>query len=161
MVHRFAVDKMLGRLATWLRIIGQDATYGAHLSGRTLLRQARTEGRVILTRDRHLSRRHADVPLLLIASDRFREQVQQVLASFAIDPWAHMFTRCARCNLLVTPVAKDDVAGRVPPYVFATQTRFVRCPHCRRVYWPATHAERVRRELEVLTRPTPTDPGAA
>jgi uncharacterized protein with PIN domain len=152
MVHRFAVDKMLGRLATWLRIIGQDATYGAHLSGRTLLRHARTEGRVILTRDRRLSRQRTDVPLLLIASDHFRQQVQQVITAFAIDPLEHLFTRCARCNAPIVPVAKEDVASRVPPYVYATQTRFVRCPRCQRIYWPATHAERVRAEIDALTR---------
>ncbi len=161
MVHRFAVDKMLGRLATWLRIIGQDATYGAHLSGRTLVRQARTDARVILTRDRRLSQRHAEVPLLLIASDQFRAQVQQVVAAFAIDPLEHLFTRCARCNDPVVPVAKEAIADRVPPYVFATQTHFVRCPRCQRIYWPATHAERVRREVESIVRPPRIDPGGA
>jgi uncharacterized protein with PIN domain len=152
MVHRFAVDKMLGRLATWLRIIGQDATYGAHLSGRTLLRHARTEGRVVLTRDRRLSRQRTDIPLLLIASDHFREQLQQVMTAFGIDPLAHRFTRCARCNDPVVPVPKADIAGQVPPYVYATQTHFVQCPCCQRIYWPATHAERVRREIEALSR---------
>jgi hypothetical protein len=65
MVHRFAVDKMLGRLATWLRIVGQDATYGAHLSGQTLVRHARAEGRTILTRNLRLRRlrRHHDASL--------------------------------------------------------------------------------------------------
>ena len=153
MVHRFAVDKMLGRLASWLRILGQDATYGAHLSGRTLVRHARTEGRVILTRDRRLSRQHTDVPLLLIASDHFREQVRQVLTAFSINPLEHLFTRCARCNDPVILVPKEEIAGRVPPYVYATQTRFVRCPRCQRIYWPATHAEQVRREIESLSRP--------
>ena len=151
MVHRFAVDKMLGRLATWLRIIGQDATYGAHLSGRTLLRHARAEGRVILTRDRGMSRQRTDIPLVLIASDHFRQQVQQVITAFAIDPLEHLFTRCARCNEPVVAVPKDEIAGRVPPHVFATQTNFVRCALCHRIYWPATHAERVRGEIRRLT----------
>ena len=153
MVHRFAVDKMLGRLATWLRIIGQDATYGAHLSGRTLVRHARAEGRVILTRDRRVSRQRTNVPFVLIASDHFRQQVHQVMTAFAIDPLEHLFTRCARCNDPVVAVPKEDVAGRVPPYVYATQTRFVRCPGCHRIYWPATHAERVRSEIRGFTQP--------
>ena len=36
----FAVDKMLGRLARWLRILGHDVAYGPHLRGRTLERCA-------------------------------------------------------------------------------------------------------------------------
>lgn len=152
MPHRFAVDKMLGRLATWLRIIGQDASYGSHLSAATLVRQARTEARTILTRDRHLARprHHTGVPLLFIESDHFRAQLLQVIHTFRIDPFAHMFTRCARCNAPVLPVPKDSLADRLPAYVLATQTEFVRCPRCGRIYWPATHHDHVMRELRAL-----------
>jgi uncharacterized protein with PIN domain len=150
MIHRFAVDKMLGRLATWLRIIGQDATYGAHLSGEALVRHGRAEGRTLLTRDRRLLRHPTGVPLLFIESDHFRTQLLQVITAFQIDPLAHPFTRCARCNEPVLAVAKAEVADRVPPYVLATQSRFVRCPRCKRIYWPATHYEHVARELAAL-----------
>jgi uncharacterized protein len=150
MIHRFAIDKMLGRLATWLRIIGQDATYGAHLSGPSILCHARAEGRTVLTRDRRLWRRRVDVPLVFIESDHFRAQLQQVITTFGIDPFAHTFTRCALCNEPVLPVQKDEVAAAVPPYVFATQAHFVRCPRCRRIYWPATHSAHVHEQLQTL-----------
>jgi uncharacterized protein len=150
MAHRFAIDKMLGRLATWLRIIGQDATYGAHLSGETLLRHARSEGRIILTRDRRFLQQRTGVPLLFIQHDHFREQLQQVVSAFGIDPFAEAFTRCARCNESLVAVQKEEIADRVPPYVFSTQTHFVRCPRCHRIYWPATHHEHARKELQAL-----------
>lgn len=150
MPQRFAVDKMLGRLATWLRIIGQDATYGAHLSGQALVRHARTEGRTILTRDSRLPRRSPGVSVLLIESDHFREQLRQVITKFHLDPLANAFTRCARCNQPLLAVGKAAVADRVPPYVFATQTSFVQCPRCRRIYWPATHHEHVLKEIAAL-----------
>ncbi len=155
MMHRFAVDKMLGRLATWLRLIGQDATWGSHLSGATLVGQARTQGRTILTRDRQLARpqRHVGVPLLLIESNDFRAQLLQVIRTFDLDPYAHTFTRCARCNVPVIPVGKDTLEGRVPPYVLATQTEFAHCPRCGRVYWPATHHDHVVSELRALLPP--------
>ena len=47
---RFAADIMLGRLAKWLRIIGEDVIYGRHLTGYGLIRAARLENRLILTR---------------------------------------------------------------------------------------------------------------
>ena len=57
---KFAADRMLGRLAKWLRIIGQDVIYGRHLSGRGLVRAATQERRVMLTRDRSIRRWNPD-----------------------------------------------------------------------------------------------------
>ena len=69
---RFVADKMLGRLARWLRIIGQDVSYGLHLSGYELIRSARRESRLILTRDRGIYKKSPPA-VLLIQSNHFRE----------------------------------------------------------------------------------------
>jgi len=150
---RFAADKMLGRLATWLRLLGYDTLYGSHLSGRTLLRAARAEGRVVLTRDTRLRRAREAPPLLFIESDHFREQVRQVLTAYELDPYAHLMTLCARCNEPLQAVSKEALAGRVPPYVAATQDVFVQCRRCGRLYWHATHADHIRVEIERLGWP--------
>ena len=145
---RFAVDTMLGRLATWLRLIGQDATYGSHLGGRSLIRQARAEGRTILTRDHRVRRAATGLSVIFVTSDDFREQLRQVIHACGLDPFAALFTRCIACNTPVVPVLKAGVAHKVPPYVFATQEHFARCPRCSRTYWPGTHNDRVREQLE-------------
>jgi uncharacterized protein with PIN domain len=38
----------------------------------------------------------------------------------------------------------------VPPFVASTQSEFRRCPACGRLYWRATHAERMRERLNQL-----------
>jgi len=146
---KFAADRMLGRLAKWLRVIGQDVTYGPHLSGYGLIREARREGRLILTRNRSLEKK-SPPPYLLIESDRFREQLCQVIETCKLDPLERPFTRCVECNSQLEPAAKSEVEGKVPPYVFATQGSYSRCPDCRRLYWPATHQERMMAELKGL-----------
>jgi uncharacterized protein len=146
---QFVADKMLGRLARWLRVIGQDVAYGPQLSGAGLLRVARREGRLILTRDGAVAKRNPP-PFLMIQSDHFREQLKQVIEECGLDPVKDAFTRCLECNTALEPVAKRAVEGRVPPYVFATQEKFSLCPKCRRVYWPATHQERMLAELESI-----------
>ena len=146
---QFVADKMLGRLARWLRIIGQDVTYGPELSGARLMRAARREGRVILTRERGIDRKRPP-PYLLIHSDRFREQLKQVVEAFHIDPVKDAFIRCVECNTPFEPIAKPDVEGKVPPYVFTTQEKFSFCRKCRRIYWPATHQEKMLGELRSL-----------
>jgi hypothetical protein len=148
---RFVADKMLGRLARWLRIMGQDVAYGPELSGAGLRRAARQQGRLILTRDRAVAKRNPP-PYLMIRSDHFREQLKQVVEEFRLDPLKDAFTRCAECNMVLQSVAKTTVEDRVPPYVFATQDKFSLCPTCRRIYWPATHQERMLAELESLGR---------
>ena len=144
--HRFAADVMLGRLATWLRLIGQDTAYGSHLSGATLLRLARKERRVVLTRDNRLARR-ADVERLFIESDSFRDQLRQVVAAYRLDPYSSLLTRCSRCNTPIEEISREQAAPRVPPYVAQTADRFMRCPRCHHIYWPGTHLQRIRTDL--------------
>jgi uncharacterized protein with PIN domain len=146
---RFAADRMLGRLARWLRLMGQDVTYGPHLSGYGLIRAARQDGRLILTRDRRLNQKHPP-PFLMIESDQYREQLQQVIRACDLDPLKSAFTRCTNCNAPLQQLEKTLVEKRVPPYVFGTQDRFSGCPECGRIYWPATHHERMLEELKRL-----------
>ena len=146
---QFVADKMLGRLARWLRVIGEDVAYGPQLSGAGLLRFARQEGRLILTRDRTIAKRNPP-PFLMIRSDHFREQLKQVIEECGLDPVKAAFTRCLECNTALEPLAKNAVEGRVPPYVFATQEKFSLCRRCRRVYWPATHQELMLAELKSI-----------
>jgi hypothetical protein len=146
---KFAADKMLGRLARWLRLAGQDVLYGSHLTGGSLVSAARREGRMILTRDRALARKDPS-ERLLIHSDHFREQLKQVVAAFEIDPLAAAFTRCAECNALLVAVSKAEAEGRVPTYVLDTQERFSSCPRCRRLFWRATHYRQIVAEIERL-----------
>lgn len=146
---KFAADKMLGRLTKWLRVIGQDVAYGPHLSGYGLIRAARREGRLILTRDRALATKNPP-EYLLIESDRFRDQLRQVVRACRLDPLKEAFTRCVECNSLLEPIAGGAVEKRVPPYVFSTQKKFSLCPTCRRIYWPATHQQKMLEELKAL-----------
>ena len=145
---------MLGRLARWLRVIGQDVIYGPHLSGYGLVRAARQEGRLILTRDRSLGKK-SPPPYLFIESHRFRDQLRQVVEACRLEPAKNAFTRCVECNSVFEPIGKSDVEGRVPPYVFATQERFSYCRKCQHIYWPATHQRKMLEELKALGLKSP------
>ncbi|HXV83846.1 MAG TPA: Mut7-C RNAse domain-containing protein [Candidatus Binatia bacterium] len=147
---KFAADRMLGKLAKWLRVMGQDVIYGQHLSGYGLIRAARAENRLILTRDRGLKRKQPP-DFLFIESDHHREQLRQVIRACGLRPLDHAFKRCLECNLVLEPRPKAAVEKNVPPYVFATQEKFSWCPKCRRIYWPATHHQSMLEELKSLT----------
>lgn len=147
-VAAFAVDKMLGRLARWLRILGHDVAYGPHLSGRTLVERARRERRLLLTRDTRLLRDPHLPPHVFITSDHHREQLRQLAGVVPLG--GDFLGRCLDCNRALEAVPRDDVRAAVPAYVFATQERFQRCPHCGHLYWAATHRDHMLAELGAL-----------
>jgi len=149
---RFAADRMLGRLARWLRILGYDVAYGPDLRGRTLVACAREHGRLLLTRDTRLLRQRDLPPHLFIESDHFREQLRQVAAAVPLGG-PRLFSRCLDCNVVLDDAPRERVAERVPPFVWETAERFLACRRCRRVYWPATHRSHMLRELAALGIP--------
>jgi len=150
---RFAVDRMLGRLARWLRILGHDVAYGPHLGGRTLLDCARREGRLLLTRDTRLVRGHVrghDLPPhVFLTSDHFRAQLPQVATAVPLGG-PGLLVRCLDCNRLLDEVPRERARDRVPQFVWETAERFLSCGGCGRFYWPATHRAHVLRELAAL-----------
>lgn len=155
---RFLADAMLGRLATWLRILGYDAEY-SRAEDDALLRRARDEGRILLTRDIGLLRRRSEgarnpadqpPPHLLVHSDHAMEQVRQVVRSLGLNPGAPLARRCARCNAVLKPRAKPEIAGRVPEYVWSHHDAFWGCSTCGRIYWAGSHRLRIDETIRAL-----------
>ena len=93
---RLAADRMLARLARWLRLCGVDITFDKLVGGAELLHTARREQRFVLTRDKRL-RPAPDV--LYLTSERVREQLREVIQRFAIDPQRSAFTRIEKTDL--------------------------------------------------------------
>lgn len=142
----FIADAMLGTLARWLRTLGYDTLYDAELDDDALVRLARAEGRVLLTRDTALLRRR-NLQMLYITSQRWEEQVRQVLRELPLPPPAPL-TRCLACNTPLEDMLRSEAWGLVPPYVFVRHQRFRFCPDCQRVYWQGTHWDRMQRTIE-------------
>lgn len=145
---RFLADTMLGKLAKWLRILGYDVLYARDLEDHALLTLARAEGRTLLTRDEELARRSHGV---LISSDDWREQLRELLGLVRLEK-GQLFTRCLECNTPLEPVKREEVAGRVSPFILASQAEFGRCPRCQRIYWKGTHFASALAEVEGINR---------
>jgi uncharacterized protein with PIN domain len=153
MTPRFIADCNVGRLARWLRALGYDASYHAQIGDAELVREAAAESRVLLTRDRDLTKRRAIqtgvVRAILIEDDDVRAQLRQVFDELALD-LDHSLTRCIECNAELVPREAASVAERVPPFVRQTQVRYSECLTCGRVYWAGTHWQRMQKVLAAL-----------
>ncbi|HCJ65749.1 MAG TPA: hypothetical protein DHV62_00080 [Elusimicrobia bacterium] len=144
MEPKFLVDFMLGRLCKWLRIFGFDTEYFTSLNKNIIVYQSLKEGRILLTRDQRVSKNKA-LKVLLIDSDNYEKQIQQVLKelNLKVDP-EKMFTRCCLCNTLLEPIEKEKVKDKVPSFVYQTQENFSFCFTCQKIYWPGTHWDSMR-----------------
>ena len=147
---RFVADAMVGKLARWLRILGVDVIYDVSLDDHELLALARSEKRILLTRDNPLASGSGGPTRLFIESDDFREQLRQIVHAYQIDTENALFTRCVDCNTPLESVARREVREKVPPYVFSTQDQFKRCSQCDKILWGGTHREHMQKELELI-----------
>ena len=143
------LDAMLGKLSTSLRMCGSDATY---TGGRgvedeeSLLALAHTEDRVVVTRDRGLSRR-AERSVLLSSrdvSDQLRELREAGFAlALADEP-----VRCSACNGLLESVDRTEPT---PEYAPETHEQPVwRCRDCGQHFWKGSHWEDVADRIREL-----------
>ena len=150
---RFLADCNVGRLARWLRALGYDASYHARIGDAELVREAAAESRVLLTRDRDLTKRRVIqtgvVRAILIRDDEVTKQLRQVFAELGLE-LKEALTRCIECNAELQSRVPATVAERVPPYVRLTQSKYSECPDCGRIYWAGTHWQRMREVLAGL-----------
>jgi uncharacterized protein with PIN domain len=153
MKPRFLADCNVGRLARWLRALGYDASYHTRIGDAELVREAAAESRVVLTRDRDLTKRRVIqsgvVRAILIRDDDVTKQLRQVFAELGLE-LKEALTRCIECNSELQPRVASTVAERVPHYVRMTQSRYSECPDCGRIYWAGTHWQRMREVLAGL-----------
>ena len=149
----FLADCNVGRLARWLRVMGYDAEFEPVLADGFVVWRALHEGRVLLTRDRELTRRRlittGQVRAILLRDDDVQAQLRQVAGELGLDGSSSL-TRCLECNVVLEPRPFEVVAHRVPFHVRAAQTRFAACPRCGRVYWPGSHWQRMQERLAAL-----------
>lgn len=132
---RLLVDAMLGNLARRLRWLGYDTAFLRDFPDEAMMRIAGEEDRLLVTRDRALAGRRG-VRALYVSAQNVADQVHEVTE--AIGPSFHP-PRCTVCNGVLVAISVEEATSLVPAYVAQTQTRFMRCTQCGRVYWPGSH----------------------
>ncbi len=149
---RFTADRMLGKLAKKLRLLGIDTEYFKDVDEETILKFCEEEKRILLTRDTELYEKalKRGVEVFLLKSDDWRSQLRAIHDRFKIQ--GEPYTRCSICNVVLVKVNKNLVKGRVPEYVYLTQEEFYECPRCHRIYWRGTHVVHMEEELKKVLR---------
>ncbi|MBM3704970.1 MAG: hypothetical protein FJW66_00450 [Actinobacteria bacterium] len=147
----FIADIMVGKLAKYLRMAGNDVLYDNSFSDEEILEIAKKDNRIILTRDSVMLQRKECVKKIirsiLIKDDRLAGQLRQVKTELQLDLKPNL-VRCIDCNSMLSEVEKKDVENRVPAYVFKTQEHFLYCCICNKYYWRGTHYESINKTFK-------------
>jgi uncharacterized protein with PIN domain len=147
---RFVADVMLGRLTKWLRIAGFDVLYSNRFSDDELISISNNEDRILLSLDSRLLVRKSVKNFIFMESCDLRDQIMQILDATHTGEFLTPLSRCLSCNEALTDVPRESVRGKVPVYVFKTQSHFKLCPKCRRIFWSGTHRKSALKVLESL-----------
>ena len=132
--------------------MGYDTLFFGSCDDAKMVARAAADDRVILTRDTQIMKRRVitkkQVRAILIKSDDPYVQIHQVIEELNLGSQYQPFTLCLECNRPLAERTKDEVEGRVPPYVFRTQSQYMECPVCHRIYWRGTHWGAMTRKMD-------------
>lgn len=147
---RFVLDVHLGKLARLLRMLGIDTLYRNDIQDHEMVEQARSEKRIILTRDRGLLKMKAVTHGYWIRSTQPDEQVREVLRWF--DLWGQLepFSRCVVCNGLVNSISKEQIADQLEPKTRQYHHEFHMCMDCGKIYWKGSHYQSMKEWVDDL-----------
>jgi len=143
---KFLADGMLGKLARWLRMLGQDVMYSVQLSDSELLEVAKKENRVLLTKDLELYQRAIakGVDAFYLEgkkeSERLAELGKRYGLTLAIDMEKSL---CPICNTKLKATPKELLSGELEKNTFIYYDKFWKCPNCGQVYWQGAHWKKI------------------
>ena len=148
---KFIADGMLGKLARWLRMLGQDVKYSTQYEDNELMALAEKEQRVLLTRDLELCK-HASakgIDAFHVEGQTEAEKLAELTKRFGFTLTIDMKrSRCPRCNAKILLTPKEKITGKVENNTFAHYSEFWECPNCGQIYWQGAHWKGIRATLK-------------
>jgi len=146
---RFVLDVHLGKLATYLRLLGFDTLYRNDYNDDELAQISSQEQRILLTQDRGLLKRSIVTYGYAVRSDNPEEQMAEVLERFNLHAAITPLQRCPRCNGNLVLVDKAAIHNQVPHYTRLYYDKFMQCQNCDQIYWKGAHYERIQSLIDL------------
>ena len=148
---KFLADCMLGKLVKELRMLGYDTIYYRGGNAHQMIRWARREDRVILTRNTKLIPKRPEDRIIRVTEDNPLLQLKELIQKGHISLNAgNLFSRCLLCNVLIDEIPTGEAEGKVPDFIFYQQKAFYRCSQCGRIYWQGSHQQNMQKKVEEL-----------
>ncbi len=147
---KFVADGMLGKLTRWLRMLGYDIKYSSFLDDKQLIQIAKTEHRILLTRDIELYQQcmTQGVTVFVVEGTTKAEKLTNLAKRFNLNLEIDVtISRCPKCNTKIKPILKDQVVSKVPKRTLSNYDKFWACSSCEQIYWQGAHWKRIKKTL--------------
>jgi uncharacterized protein with PIN domain len=147
---KFIADGMLGKLARWLRMLGQDVIYSTQLSDNVLLDLTKAECRVLLTKDLELYKRAVGRGLeaFFVAGKSESDRLEEVARRYGLTLAVNMDkSHCPICNTKLQVVPKEQLKEELEKNTYTYYDQFWKCPNCGQVYWQGAHWKQINNTL--------------
>jgi len=137
--YRFILDVHLGRLASYLRMLGFDTLYRNDYDDLTLANISANQHRMLLTCDRQLLMRKQITHGYFIRTRQPKQQLLEVLSRFDLYDQLKPFSRCMHCNGKTRAVDKQVVKDQLQARTRKYYSSFFQCEECKKIYWEGSH----------------------
>jgi hypothetical protein len=155
---KFLIDENLAGIAKWLRFLGFDTRLAQKgISDPALARLAALENRVLVTRDNEFAESLKPDEVILVSSNDYNEQLNQVLKQIGHVSVSDWFSLCSVCNGELTLMSPQEIQNEpaIPKYIRESPNPEVcvawKCSNCHKIYWRGSHFERTYQKLLELT----------
>jgi uncharacterized protein with PIN domain len=147
---KFILDVHLGKLTSYLRMLGIDSEYKNNYFRNELIKISLNEKRTILTKDRELLKHNEITHGYWIRETDPKKQTKEVIDRFDLKDEIKELTRCMVCNQLLIKVEKKEIEDKLPVKVKEFQNEFYQCPGCKRIFWKGTHYLKMKELIQKL-----------
>ena len=142
------VDAMLGNIAKKLRLLGYDSQYFSDIDDKELIKIAKKENRIIISKDEGLIKRSQKLGIRSIHITK-KEEIEQFLEIITSINLKRIqingnSARCPKCNSLTESIDKNSIKEKIPQGVFNSNDNFWKCKCCNQLYWEGTHIKNLQ-----------------
>ena len=145
---KFILDVHLGKLARYLRMFGFDVIYRNNYDDLEIIKIAKREKSIILTRDIEMLKRKAVTHGYWIRACFPKEQLQEVILRFDLYSNIKPFHRCIVCNGIIKEIPKELIMDRLLPKTKKYYNNFFQCEYCKKIYWKGSHYLKMKEFIE-------------
>ena len=140
---KFIADAHLGKLVSYLRILGFDTLYYNDYGDKFLADKSAKENRILLTKDHGLLMRKKVKYGYYIRNDNPQKQLSEVIHRYDLKEYINKSSRCPKCNHLLESISKEKIIDRLEPKTKKYYNEFYICTNCDQIYWRGSHFKKI------------------